>query len=65
MNAARESPAISAALAWEILPNSYHFTHAARVSSVANCAGLCLRLEKAVSGKSKVTFTKGKWRFCG
>lgn len=39
MNSARERPAISAALAWEIISSSYHLTDAAIRSSATNDAG--------------------------
>ena len=54
MKAHRERPAISAPFAWESLPNSYHFTHAAKRSSAANWAGDWRSVEKAVSGRSRM-----------
>lgn len=52
MNSARLTPAISAALPWESIPASNHFTAAARRIATPNSFGDTRRAEKAVSGRS-------------
>lgn len=57
MNSARLSPAISAALPWETIPSSYHFTEAAVRICREKSSGVVRSAEKAPSGRSIATWT--------